>query len=59
MSVVDAIWTADLVNMQSFAKSNEGYKYSLMIVDVFSKYRWAIPLKTKTRSEIAKAFQDL
>ena len=30
-----------------------------MIIDVFSKYGWAIPLKTKTGSEVARAFQDL
>ena len=58
-SGVDVIWTADLVDMQSFTKSNNGYKYILMIIDVFSKYGWAIPLKTKMGSEVAKAFQDL
>ena len=58
-SGVDVIWTADLVDMQSFSKSNNGYKYILMIIDVFSKYGWAISLKTKMGSEVAKAFQDL
>ena len=28
-----------------------------MIIDVFSKYGWAVPLKTKTGVEITKAFQ--
>ena len=35
---VDAIWAADLVEMQSFSRINKGYKYILMIIDVFSKY---------------------
>ena len=30
-----------------------------MIIDVFSKYGWAIPLKTKTGLEVTKAFSDL
>ena len=30
-----------------------------MIIDVFSKYEWAIPLKTKTGPEVMKAFQML
>ena len=47
-SGTDAIWTADLVDMQSFSKSKKGFKYE-----------WAIPLKTKTGPEVAKAFQDL
>ena len=58
-SGVDTIWRADLVDMQSFSKSNKGYKYILMIIDVFSKYGWAIPLKTKTGPDVAKVFQDL
>ena len=35
---VDDIWTADLVEMSAFSRSNKGYKYLLTIIDVFSKY---------------------
>ena len=72
-SGTDAIWTADLVDMQSFSRSNKGFKYievcvcvrvcvlspCPMIIDVFSKYEWAIPLKTKIGPEVMKAFQSL
>ena len=33
----DAIWTADLDDMQILSRSNKGFKYILMIIDVFSK----------------------
>ena len=33
---VDDIWAADLVDMQYYSRSNKGYKYILMIIDVFS-----------------------
>ena len=56
---VDDIWTADLVDMQPFSKDNKGFKYLLTVIDVFSKYGWIIPLKTKTGVEVAKAFQSL
>ena len=56
---VDAIWAADLVDMQSFSRFNKGYKYILMIIDVFSKYGWAIALKTKTGIKVARAFSEL
>ena len=58
-SGVDAIWVANLVEMQAFTRQNKGYKYILMIIDVFSKYGWAIPLKSKTGAEVARAFQQL
>ena len=56
---VDSIWAADLVDMQYYARTNQGYKYILMVIDVFSKYGWAIPLKTKKGIEVAEAFSDL
>ena len=56
---VDDIWAADLVEMQPFAKFNNGYKYILMIIDVFSKYGFAIPLKTKTGIAVADALKNI
>ena len=34
---IDEIWAADLVDMQHFAEQNDGYKYLLSVIDVFSK----------------------
>ena len=56
---VDEIWAADLVDMQYYTRTNKGYKYILMIIDMFSKYGWAISLKTKKGPEVAKVFTDL
>ena len=36
---------------------NKGYKYLLMVLDIFSKYGWIIPLKTKTGLAVSKALQ--
>ena len=56
---VDDIWTADLVDMSAFPRSNKGYKYLLTVIDVFSKYGWIVHLKTKTGKEVAQAFRKL
>ena len=56
---VDDIWAADLVEMQSFSKSNKGYKYILMVIDVFSKFGWAVPLKTKTGLAVEDALRKI
>ena len=56
---VDDIWTADLVDMSPFSRSNKGYKYLFTVIDVFSKYGWIILLKTKTGKEVAQAFKKL
>ena len=41
------------------SKWNRGYKYLLMVLDLFSKYGWIVPLKTKTGLEVTKAFESL
>ena len=35
---IDEIWAADLIYMQAFAKDNNGIKYWLTIIDIFSKF---------------------
>lgn len=37
-------------------KINNGYVYILNVIDIFSKYVWSVPLKTKTGKEVADAF---
>ena len=56
---IDDIWSADLKDMQSISKQNKGFKYILTIIDIFSKYAYAVPLKSKSSSNIIEAFEKL
>ena len=56
---IDDIWSADLVDMQAFAKFNKGNKYMLTVIDLFSRYAWAVPLKDKTGAVVRDAFQHI
>ena len=56
---IDEIWAADLVDMQKFSKWNRGYKYLMMVIDVFSKYGWIIPLKDKKGESVLNAFKTI
>ena len=53
---IDDQFQADLVEMREFSKENDGYNYLLTVIDCFSKYAWAIPIKNKTAEEIIKSF---
>ena len=53
---IDKIWAADLVEMQKYSKWNKGIKYLLMLIDVFSKYGWIVPLKDKKTESVTLAF---
>jgi hypothetical protein len=56
---IDDQWQADLVDMQAYSRSNKGTKYLLTCIDVFSKYAWAVPLKTKTGPEVMAAIKQI
>ena len=45
--------------MQQFSKWNKGYRYLLMVLDVFSKYGWIVPLKDKKGETVAQAFETI
>ena len=47
MNSIDEIWAADLIDMQAFSKDNNGIKYLLTVIDIFSKFVWIVPLKRK------------
>ena len=45
--------------MQQFSKWNKGYRYLLMVLDVFSKYGWIVPLKDKKGETVAEALKNI
>ncbi|XP_071052936.1 uncharacterized protein [Onthophagus taurus] len=53
------LYQADLVEMIPYASVNKGYKYILTVINAFSKYAWALPLKTKTGKEVTQAMKDI
>ena len=56
---LDETWQADLVDMQGYSRSNNGFKYLLTVIDIFSKYAWAVPLKSKTGVDQLAAFKSI
>ena len=56
---IDEIHSRDLVDMQKYSRMNKGYKYIFTNIDIFSKYAWSFPLKTKTIKEIKPCFEKI
>ena len=56
---VDEIWSIDLADMIDYKTSNnKGFRYIFIIIDNFSKYLWAIPLKNKYSQTITNEFSN-
>ena len=55
----DNIWGAVLAHMQLINKFNKWFRSLLCVIDIFSKYTWAVPLKDRKGITIAHAFQKI
>ena len=55
----DNIWGVDLADMQLISKFNKGFRFSLCVTDIFSKYAWAVPLKYIIGLTIVDAFHKI
>lgn len=51
------LWFADITYFKRFKERN--FKYILSVIDHFSKYAWAVPLKSLTASEVATAMANI
>ena len=49
---IDDQFDIDLASLIYYADDNDGYKYLLVVIDIFSHYGWVEPLKDKTANEI-------
>ena len=56
---IDNTFQADLIDLTKISPENNGYNFILTVIDVFSKYAWAIPLKDKTALSVLTAFKTI
>lgn len=52
-------YQADLVELLPFSNQNNGYKYLLTCIDIFSKYGWVEALKDKRGATVARGFTKI
>lgn len=57
---LDETWQADLVDLSAYTQhNNSGYKYLLTIIDIFSKFAWAVPIKSKNAKDTTNAMKSV
>ena len=56
---INHLWQGDLMEMIPYAKINDGYKYILNLIDVFTRFARAIPLKNKSGKEVSEALMKI
>ena len=53
------LWDMDLIDMQQYTKDNDGYKYVLVVIDDFSRFADAEPIKSKTPDDVIQAIKTI
>jgi hypothetical protein len=56
---IDSQWDMDLMDMVDLAKHNDGYKYVLMVIDIFSRFAYCEPIKTKKGGDVVNALERI
>jgi Integrase core domain/Chromo (CHRromatin Organisation MOdifier) domain len=54
---INDLFQADLADIQNLSRSNDGHRYILTCIDVFSKRAFALAIKDKQGSTLAAAFE--
>ena len=47
----------DLIDFNNISKQNDGYSYILMVIDCFTRFAWAIPLKNKVPATVVEGLE--
>jgi len=53
------LYQIDLVDRSNLSSYNDGMRYILTCIDVFTKRAWAIPVRTKSGRDVSEAFEKI
>ena len=56
---IDRQWQLDLIDMRESSRENKGYQYILAGIDVFSRYGFAQPVKSKKAVDVLEAYKKM
>ena len=56
---IDCQWDMDLMDMAILRKRTEGVKYIWIVIDVFSRFLYTQPVKSKRGTDVVKALERI
>lgn len=56
---IDLLWEIDLAALRQLARANNNITFLLVCIDVFSRFAFVRPVKSKQPHEIVKALNDI
>ena len=59
VSDVNETWTADIQDLNDVKEHNDNIRYILVVMDIKSRYCWAIPMKNKDGKSVLNGFNKI
>ena len=57
---IDVLWYCDILDLEDYGpETKRGYRYVLVIVDIFSKFGRTVPLTSKNAQTIKNFFKKI
>ena len=56
---INETFQADLIDVSNLARYNNRHRYILLVIDVFSKFIWAVSVKTKSGKDVTDAIKRI
>jgi ribosomal protein S17 len=53
------LWQSDLADFKSLAHANDGHTFVLFCIDIFSRFTYAVPLRSKSNPEMIRGFTKI
>lgn len=56
---IDRLWEADLIDISTLKRHNDNHTFLLTVIDVFTKYAFVRPLKSKKAGAVIRALKQI
>ena len=57
---IDDIWSLEILDLEDYGpENNRNYRYVLVVIDNFSQFGWAVPLKINNGQTIKDSFENI
>ena len=59
VNTIDSMWDGDLADVSNISSHNDGYKFLLVLIDIFSRFLFIVPLKNKQHQNITDGLKSV
>ena len=59
VDTIDSMWDGDLADVSNISSQNDGYKFLLVLIDIFSRFLFIVPLKNKQHGNIIDGLKSV